>query len=280
MSTPRGFSAWQIIEGGQPTFMVGCSEPVDCHLYSGKTHNLETPAALLSGIGVNIAFAPSSNFGTQILNRGRFTHSSVFNGVHFHFAPESPGEGMVDLRIGEAGIYTAMGCPMIVATLAGNLAWAHAGRDCLFDRGFIDTQVSSRAHPSVVSRLLNSLDPLAKNRDDVRVWVFYSIKPTDFSHDFNHPQHGPFNKRFLDYLGTRGYPESTAFTSGCWHTSPEGLHLDLPKIIEVQCRDQGVKPGNMHLGAYSYLLDTLPTTKKPGDDPNKRNYIVVVTRLL
>ena len=185
-----------------------------------------------------------------------------------------PADGTPISCVGDAGILSAAGCPLIVAAYEDSLVFAHAGRDCILDRARVQTagKKKGRPHESVVNSLMEMLQKKSAFPDSfdprkVEVWVYWSIQPDNFLHEFAHPTHGRWNRAAADYV-RRQFGDRTAMQNA------NGVWLDLPAIIQGQLVKLGVPVGNIDLD-NAYLPESFPTTRT-GD--GKSRYLVGVVR--
>jgi hypothetical protein len=153
------------------------------------------------------------------------------------------------LRSGEAGAFSAGGCPLIIAKSGDEFAFAHAGRDCLIDRRRINGTglQACRLNESVVDTLMRTLGA-TRNPKSVRVWVYGSLHPSRYPHPLS-GAHADFNKAMCAYVknewgesGARSVPVRDG-----------AIYLDLPLLIRAQFEYYGVPPAHIDL-QHAYLM--------------------------
>jgi hypothetical protein len=225
--------------------------------------------AALWGLGVKRAYAPNpTEFNGIIVNPkmlGRYI--SLPYGVHLLRNQEIPADGTLLRQAGDAGVFSAGGCSVIVATLGNEMLFAHAGRECVLDRTRVLSggTEKSRWAKSVVDNIVSALTPHHDLRRDLKVWVFYSIKPEDFVHHFDdrNPNHALYNQAAACYL-----PQEFGEEYG-W-MDKYALYIDIPRIIRTQFRTLGVNQVSLE---HAYLADELPHTRNGGG-----RYLVAIVR--
>lgn len=258
-------------ERGKPAFTVYCSV--------GGRWATPTPSAshgpefgqFMSQLGARRIYLPNPReFNAQVLARDDFIFEKNIGSSTLCWAPRQPADGTL-LGSGEAGLYTAAGCPIIVAMCDDQVAFAHAGQRCLLDTARILGQPHPRTPTSVVGALIQRVAQGYANSKKVYLWVYWSIPPNLFAHRLDHETHSAFNHALVQYLSNMGYEEG----KDGWQRTDTHLHLDLPRIIATQAtQTYGVPERNVHIGKFSYISPDLPTTRThPG-----HNYIVAVVR--
>ncbi len=184
-------------------------------------------------------------------------HFRLGNGVVMFRNPALPADGTFLRAPGDAGIFSASGCGVIVTTMYDHLVFAHAARESLIDKPRVITGQSSRHHESVVDSIVSSFREMGYGQHQIaanlKVWMLYFIKPRDFFHHKEHPEHWEYNSKVGPYLAER---LGTGFAQ--W---PDGVRLDLPTIAAAQFKKHGVTEENIHL-EHGYLADELPHTRK------------------
>ncbi len=173
----------------------------------------------------------------------------------------------------DAGIFSAGGCGVIVATYRHLMVFAHAGRDCLLDRLWVKTEgkerTPGREYLSVVDSIIEALSVPTDKMHEVHVWPLYFIKPEDFAHRANDKEkdHGEYNQGAIRFLPTQ-------YGKECGDTTSERILMDLPRIARKQCMAHGVPSANIHMD-HCYLADELPHTRK-GEGTTR--YLVAIVR--
>jgi len=157
-------------------------------------------------------------------------------------------------------------CPTIVVSCNGKIFAAHAGRDCLFDPGFVH-EGERRKHPdrqSVVDEIMQALKP--DNHREVFVRIVCSIRARDFSHPTDHAKYGDKNKRLIDFI-------TESFGEGCIHgCKSEGL-IDLSQVIKAQFMKYGVPENNILRDDSDTFGDSRLWSNRRGD--NERNLVAI-----
>ncbi|HEX8994154.1 MAG TPA: hypothetical protein VF803_02780, partial [Candidatus Paceibacterota bacterium] len=164
---------------------------------------------------------------------------------------------------------SAGGCPIIVAALDDKLVFAHAGRDCVLDRTYIESDGSrkGREHESVVDSVCAALEATSSSVRYARVHVLGSIRPEHFMHPFGHSKHGDYNAHLYRFL-KRYYPD-------CYqYEKVTAIGPDLPRIIRQQFVDRGVLESQVRL-EDAYLPEGLSARFQGG---NADRYLTVVVR--
>lgn len=230
-------------------------------------------AEALAGIGATRAYAPNvvPASGVMVNPEELTTRIPVGNTINRPISlwrnKSLPADGTLLNKQGHAGVFSAGGCPMIVMSWGDKLAFAHAGRDSLLDRNFILGGKSSRQHESVVDALIAHMCLTHEQLLEAHVWVFWSIRPEDFLHPFDHQVYGEMNEAMANYVG--GF-----FGRAGAHIDKVGIRLDLPQIIKTQCIRLGLQSKHIYL-QQAYLPEGAPTTRTPGKE-NLRSLIAVV----
>lgn len=207
-------------------------------------------SAALAVAGVQRAFATSpTKFNAEMVRQEDLHKRIMLPDLLLFRNNMRPADGTELLPL-DAGLISTGGCPVIVMVWRERVRYAHAGRDCLIDRVYIEHEGRHRGmfrkHGSVCDALVDSIGVPRELRHEVSVWVFGSITPKDFPHPLNHPKHGTFNRQLHYFLRrARRYP------SDCALASNDVLYLDLPKLIRAQLCMLGLRDDHIHtLGAY------------------------------
>jgi hypothetical protein len=192
-----------------------------------------------SPVAFNAAFVRTSSLRTEIKlssNVSMFRNGAI------------PAD-VVTLEPGEAGAFSAGGCPLIVASNGRRLTMAHAGRNCLLDRSLVAGGPATRVNASVVDTMMTTLRQMG-SAEGIKVWVYGSIKPKDYPHKL-HGEHAAFNSAMQDYIAREwgvGGAESVQDSEGV-------INFDMPKLIRAQFERHGVPRGCVNLH-FAYLPDT------------------------
>jgi hypothetical protein len=271
-------------EPGQARYTVACFEGSDWSLARLRRSGDEKKepefarkvSRALQSVGARLAYAPTpTKFNGELVRPDELLKEWIPLGdVTLYRNPGIPADGTRLPHRGCAGIFSAGGCSLIVATRRDEMIFAHAGRDCVLDRTRILTEnrTTGRRHESVVHSILNELAPsrsLLKEVQEVHVAVYYSIRPEDFRHDLadKNPEHTAYNRSAMRLLPRE-------YGGECGIVDAEGIGIDVPRIIRAQFKALGVPPANISL-EHAYLSDELPTTRR-GDGSGR--YLVAVVR--
>ncbi|HEY5383398.1 MAG TPA: hypothetical protein VIJ88_02495 [Candidatus Paceibacterota bacterium] len=265
------------IEAGKSAFTAACFEGTDWSLGPiQKSEHVQANLGLASqvgaalwGLGVRRAYAPSPiEFNARIINPKILDRDIPLPyGVHLFRNQEVPADGTILRKQGDAGVFSAGGCSVVVATLGDEIIFAHAGRECVLDRTRVltDGMEKGRWVESVVDNIVSALTPHHNLRQYLRAWVFYSIKPEDFVHrsDDPDPKHAAYNKAAADYLPQK-------FGSEFGWAEKAALYIDIPRIIKAQFHRLGVEHVSLE---HAYLANELPHTRNGGG-----RYLVAIVR--
>ncbi len=264
---------------GAPTYSAACFEGNDWSLAPLQRTGDQDKAPDLAhklndallGLGASCAYAPSPvKFNGKIIRPTTLLQEQIPLGdVMLYRNQAVPADGTWLPDAGCAGIFSAGGCSMIVVTMGREMIFAHAGRDCVIDRKRIMTRDRERGrhNESVVNSIVDSLAPSDWLRSQLRVAVYYSIKPEDFRHDFADvdPEHLKYNTEAARKL-------LYEYGDECGTVDTRGICIDIPRIIRAQFISLGVPAANISL-EHAYLADELPTTRRGGG-----RYLAAVVR--
>ncbi|HVY72551.1 MAG TPA: hypothetical protein VG984_00640 [Candidatus Paceibacterota bacterium] len=231
----------------------------------------------LTGLGARRVFAP-----TPVDPEGKFkailippheltTKIPLGHGLNLWRNRAKPADGTLLQQVGDTGIISAGGCPTIVATYRDKCIFAHAGRDCLIDRKWIDSRFTQRGrqHGSVVDSIIQTLktsEPF--EADDVEVWVFWAIKPENFYDNLDDPKWGKRNRETFNYVQGR-------FGKAAYEQDGRLIGYDLPVMIGALFAQHGVL--NIY-DDHAYLPDEFPTTRTKGQE--RMRYLSAFVRQL
>lgn len=258
-----------VVVPGGPTYSAACFGGDDWSLaplqQAGDQHKAPNLARrvgqALHGLGARYAYAPSPvKFNGKIIPPDVLTEEIPLWQMMMYRNKEAPADGTWLSSPSSAGIFSAGGCSMVVATLGEELIFAHAGRDCIIDRKRILTQgrEQGRHRESLVDNIVAALAPSRFLRAHVRAWVFYSIKPEEFLHRFfdEDPEHLKYNVPAAKMLLEK-------YEDACGWVDEKGIYINIPTIIKAQFIALGVPEENINL-EHAYLADELPTTRNGG----------------
>jgi hypothetical protein len=264
---------------GQARYTVACFEGSNWSLAPLQRAGDEKKAPELAGrvsralrgVGARFAYAPTPvKFNGKLVRPDTLMKERILLGdIALYRNPDAPADGTWLPSRGCAGVFSAGGCSLIVATLGKEMVFAHAGRDCVLDRTRITARnrQTGRHHESIANSVVAQLAPSSFLRKMLHVAVYYSIRPEDFRHDFDdaNPDHVAYNTAAAQML-PREYGEE------CGIVDSRGIGIDVPRIIRAQFAAQGVPKENISL-EHAYLCDELPTTRRGGG-----RYLAAVVR--
>ncbi|HUD02697.1 MAG TPA: hypothetical protein VMR46_01575 [Candidatus Paceibacterota bacterium] len=232
----------------------------------------------LAGLDVRHAYAPNPTaFNAKIIKPGNLQNIIPLPGGVFLCRNRSfPADGTVLSVSGDAGVFSAGGCGIVVMSYGRELAFAHAGRDCILDRTWIETRGRERGRDriSVVDTMLDFLDVPVAHMDRVRAWPLFFIKPRDFIHrvDDKNEKHRSFNYGAV-YMLPMHYGNWGGLVTNKGGPS-EQIAINLPGIVFAQLRKRGVPEANINM-EHSFVDDELPHTRN-GD--GRGRYLVAIVR--
>lgn len=229
----------------------------------------EEVGCALRGIGVRRAYAPNPTEFNGALIEPHELHFPILlpHGVVMYRNTAQPADATYLTKSGDAGIFSAGGCGMVVVAWGELLLFAHAGRESLLDRSEVCTQGAQRGRPQgLVDNLVDALCAKGAHTRDLYAWPLYFIKPRHFVHAPDDPVHGEYNRGAIAYIPAH-------YGAHCGKVTRAGLLLDLPRIVQTQFVRRGVPKTNVSL-AHAYLEDELPTTR---NSENGR-YLVAAVR--
>lgn len=213
-------------------------------------------------------------FNGEMVEPGKLDQEIILpSGTTLFRNQHMPADGSVLNQAGDAGAFSAGGCPLIVAIGGDQVAFAHAGRDCVLDPARIragqkHNAPDARPHESVVDSLMQTMFARCVSPGAIRVWVLWSIPTMQFGDDLYHCEFGEINQRRLDYLNEH-YP----YCSYIEHTR---MYINIPAIIREQFKQLGVPEKNINL-QHAELPSGLPHTRMKEVD-TKARYLVLAVR--
>lgn len=222
----------------------------------------------LHGLGARIAFAPNpTKFNGLVIPPMQLIYGLNLGEVTLRRHRDHPADATFLRYPGNAGIFSAGGCGVVVIAYKDTLMFGHAGRESLVDRDRVLTEGLVESRPKdLIDNMIDALEVKPGEEGEVYAWPLYFIKPEHFSHRFDdpNPEHVPYNKAAARYL-PKMYPEFGM-------VNDEGINIDLPGIAKNQLMDRGVPEENINL-EHAYLSDELPTTRRGGG-----RYLVAIVR--
>lgn len=272
LTVPRGalyFTAACFAGPGKEWSLAPLQEPGDVKKNPVLVGKLREAVTLL---GADRLYAPTpiaSNgiSNGEIINPAQLSRVFILGGGVVMFRnPKVPADGTFLRGAGDAGIFSAGGCGVIVAILGDRLIFAHAGRESLIDRDRVLGE-QGRRRESVVDSIVEAFHELDSRADlrKLHAWVLYSIKPEDFLHRSDDQKHLKYNRLVGPDLEDRGLGAGV-------RQKTEGVELDLPVVAGAQFVQLGVPERNIHL-EHAYLADELPHTRNGGG-----RYLVAIVR--
>jgi hypothetical protein len=224
--------------------------------------------AAVGGLGGRRAYAPNpTKFNAQIITPSRLNHLLRLGDVDLYRNQDRPADGTFLVAKGDAGIFSAGGCGVLVVAYKNYLIFAHAGRECVLDRTRVETlgKNMAREYNSVVNYVFAMLGVPDHELNQVYAWPLYSIHPEEFAHHFNDKKYGAYNRAAAQYI-PKFYGEECAIIDH------DAVCIDLPQLMKTQLIMEGVPPQNIFLD-HAYLSDELPHTRNGGG-----RYLVAVVR--
>lgn len=253
------------------------------HLYRGDAE-FDQELALdlgqaLAPLGAEQVYAPTPGFNAAFIDREKLTEfvhlERNFTGLSMRAWRNKmlPADCAPLYHPGAAGIFSAGGCPVVVATHGRHAVFAHAGLKSVLDPALVQGDIDKRReHESVANTVmwaLHRMEPGSFNPREVEAWVLQSIRPQDFVYKFHEGagSEREFSQALWEYASR--YSGKAAYRDGV------GVYLDIPEILRDQFLDLKVPAGNIHIGDFSYLPANLPTTRNGG---GARRYLAAVVR--
>lgn len=178
----------------------------------------------------------------------------------------------------EAVGWSVGGCAILVGSLYGDTAAAHAGRDCLFDRSAFDPSASrakGRNHESVVESIAYALTDNPKRRArDLRFHVFYPLRAETLSHPLS-GRFGTVNNAMHDYLRDR-WGAGLGPDCGVWKQNGEVV-IDTYLLVRAQCmQDLGMDPRHVRFHpSHADLIPGVYHTRQEEPYRSRRNFALV-----
>lgn len=210
-----------------------------------KTHG-HIFQALIGIPSLHNIYAPSPvTFNSAILPPERFRHPEKrvisFNGKHLYRGLEA--DGVSDLRINDGYVMSASDCALLVVMHRKKVWAAHAGRNSLLDRRYIDVGIQSKLHHSVVDAIMEEIPE--KSRSETKVFIGFTIsKGSHFEYPIDHPTYGESNDNMLKWIAKEFSPESERGRFGLdfWQRG----QIDIKWLIAAQCKRYGIREENIH----------------------------------
>ena len=185
-------------------------------------------------------------------------------------------DGVVLCEPGTAFALSSADCPTVVLCNPNNgrLVAAHAGRDSLIDRSFLEKGFPSRKHQSVVDAMVDSIT--GWSRMCIMGFVACGIGPFAYRHPLTvgSPDYNS-NLRLIDHICKRW---GRACVEDCWSGT-----ISLETIIRKQCIDQGILGSSMGSDGTCTFSDKGPLDNEAlwhshRRDDKSRNLVLVIRR--
>jgi copper oxidase (laccase) domain-containing protein len=193
-------------------------------------------------LGVKTIVAPIADFSAVVRSRSELSETNLLDADFSKKVSilRNFGDG-AEAYPGEAFYVRSGDCPTLVIydPESGRLVCAHAGRDCLFDRGRF-RNCPAREHESVVGAVLNCFE----QTENLRAFITCGISGRNFKHEMilNGELRSPETELMLEFF-KKIEPKSVDLMTGS---------ISLKGIITAQLVFGGVNPQNI---GYD-LIDT------------------------
>lgn len=217
--------------------------------------------------GVVNAYAPSvAAASALIIDSEDLTTRFNFGRTRLHRNSDMPADG-VFIEPGEAFVFTAAGCPSIVAKSKTQgkkfTCVAHAGRASLIDEGILRNS-PTRSYMSIVDAIVREFKLRDVPPSEVHMALILAIPQRVFDHPLDDPKYSDHNRKLLALVNEK-WPGSM---------SCEGNHayLSIPEVFIQQARSLGVKEAwaASDMDAFPELTHT-----RDGGNPLRRNLVII-----
>jgi hypothetical protein len=143
---------------------------------------------------IQVGYAPSvAAMNAEVVARDDLsTRIELAPGRILYRNKDVPADG-VRISQGEAFVMSNAGCPPVVTHGRGRTFVGHMGRKSGIDEDRIRSG-TPRRFESVLHALAAEYEALNIPLHEVQVLMLFSIKSEDFTHPFDHPDHGRFNR--------------------------------------------------------------------------------------
>ncbi len=146
-------------------------------------------------------------------------------------------DGVSKLPLKSAFAMSAADCALVIVSFQNNIWVAHAGRDSLLDRKYINEGIPSKEHASVIDAIMGKIDP--ELRGDAKAYISFTIsKGSHFQHSIHDPAYGEKNELMLDQIASKYIPlnQKNLFGDDFW----EHGQIDMEWLIRKQLEDHGI----------------------------------------
>jgi hypothetical protein len=160
-------------------------------------------AEALGEHGIRTVYAPSvaAMCGEIVAQENLISRIAVAPNVFLHRNRNIDADG-VRISRRQAFAMSNAGCPAVITHGGSNTFAAHMGRKSAIDEDRIRGK-TQRRFEGVLYALAAEYHRHKVPLNEVRVLLLFSIKPSDFTHPFNHPVHGHFNMKMHEYICRR-----------------------------------------------------------------------------
>lgn len=269
ITTPDGIKFSVSCFAGEGWSLRNMYEPQDA--YKHADFALQLANAFMS-VGAEDVYAPTPGFNGEVVLRSDL--STMIRLPHERYLyrnPAVPADACHLSKRGDAGVFSAGGCGIVLAAYGQDLIFAHAGRETILDRLEILTHGKEKNRQrTFVDNLLSGLGGENADPKKLHVWPMYFMGPDEFVHHLvtNNPDHSLYSRSAREYLPQR-YPGKYGWKE------QESIGIDLARILQTQLLERGVPSKNVHMEHYR-LHRALPTTRNGGGAHGR--YLVVAVR--
>lgn len=193
----------------------------------------------LSGMNVRLAWSLILNpMNARVLCREDFSRSIALPCVVELRIPEQAGEG-IRLERHEALVLGTGGCGVLALSYINEdgrpgLLAAHAGRDSLVDKAYIQDGTPSRPYFSIIGALAAYAEQQGGKREEMILRSFGTVPWQDFPHSTEDPVHGTYNELLLGRLEWRYGDSPIKIGPG------DCEYLCLSSLIEAQALEERI----------------------------------------
>lgn len=170
----------------------------------------------------------------------------------------------------EAGFINSGGCPTIIMMdkKSGTIVVGHAGRESLYDKGYIDGGGPTPGRPaeSIVYSMLDTLK-LAQIRN-IHVFITCGISGIHFRHPLSCERYGDRNRAMIEHIRQR-------WGDSCLLDRPELGRISLHELIVAQCVGRGITRTNISYDSTDTFGDSYEGTGKPVWHDHRRDSVLM-----
>ncbi len=272
-----------LIKTQEDSFVAGASGPAEIDSYEPGLRNwslgglrndqkTKIKSALfkvLSEFGARRVFAPNvAPSSAVIVAQKRIMRGEEIyldGGITLYRNSCLPADGTF-LEVGDTFIMSAAGCPVIVATAAGKMIVAHAGRASLIDQQAI-AGGHARAHYSVVHSIVDAFHQHGIAPHDIHMYVMFSIPKEDFVHHLNDMIYGERNAGIIGAIDSR-WPKSV----------DEEKEGETTLCLETLVVEQAVEGGVVNITATNNLSEHPSLTHTRDLLPKDTRNLIIIKR--